>query len=390
MAALHKLSALTVKNARVGKYCDGGGLWLVKTASGGGKWVLRLSVHGRRREMGLGSLREVSLKRARELAAHWRGVAAAGRDPVKERAAQLREQARADTSLRTITMEAFEARKAELKGDGKAGRWLSPLELHILPRLGRTPIEELDQRDLRDALAPIWHDKADTARKAANRLSIVFKHAAAMGLQVDLQVVDKAKALLGRSRHQARHIEALHWREVPEFYASLAEPSVTHLALRLLVLTGVRSRPIRFLHLDQLDGDVWTIPAELMKGRIAGATEFRVPLSDEAQRVIALAEPFARDGYLFPSARKGVISDATMARLMERRGLAARPHGFRTSLRTWLADKTDASHELAEMVMAHKVGTTVSRAYQRSDRLDERRDLLARWARHVIGDRDDP
>ena len=67
------------------------------------------------------------------------------------------------------------------------------------------------------------------------------------------------------------------------------------------------------------------------------AQDFRVPLSGEAQRVIDLARPFEREGFLFPSVRKGVISDATMARYMERQGLVARPHGFRASLRTWLA-----------------------------------------------------
>ena len=97
-----------------------------------------------------------------------------------------------------MSIDAFESRKAELKGDGKAGRWFSPLELHVLPKLGRVPIADIDQRDIRDGLAPIWHIKAATAKKAADRLNIVLNHAAALGLDVDLQAVAKAKALLGR------------------------------------------------------------------------------------------------------------------------------------------------------------------------------------------------
>ena len=89
--------------------------------------------------------------------------------------------------------DAFEARKAELKGDGTAGRWLSPLTLHVLPKLGKVPVTDLDQRDIRDTLAPIWHTKADTARKAMNRLSIVMKHAAALGLDVDLQATERRR-----------------------------------------------------------------------------------------------------------------------------------------------------------------------------------------------------
>lgn len=132
-----------------------------------------------------------------------------------------------------VPVEAFEARKAQLKGDGKAGRWFSPLELHVLPKLGRVPVEELDQQDITNTLAPIWHTKADTARKAMNRLGIVMRHAAAMGLDVDMQATEKAKALLGKSRHQPKHVPAMDWREVPAFYQSLNEGTITNLALRL-------------------------------------------------------------------------------------------------------------------------------------------------------------
>ena len=385
MAGRHRLSAAFVKSAPVGKHCDGAGLWLNKRPDGGAQWILRITVHGRRREMGLGGLSDTPLKRARELTDHWRKLAASGIDPIKEREREARELARADNTLRKIAAEAFEVRKAELKGDGKAGRWFSPLELHVLPKLGMVPVEEIDQRDIRDVLAPIWHTKADTARKALNRLGIVLRHAAALGLDVDLQATEKAKALLGKSRHIPKNIPAMRWSEVPAFYQILSEPSITNLALRLLILTGVRSKPLRFLRLDQIDGDVWTIAGEDMKGRKGRTAEFRAPLSMEARRVIDLARPFARDGYLFPSVRKGVISDATMSRMMERRGLEERPHGFRSSLRTWLADATDAPHEVAETVLGHVAGTSVQRAYRRTDYLEQRRGLLERWAAHCIG-----
>jgi hypothetical protein len=164
-----------------------------------------------------------------------------------------------------VPVEAFEARKAQLKGDGKAGRWFSPLELHVLPKLGRVPVEELDQQDIRNTLAPIWHKKADTARKAMNRLGIVMRHAAAMGLDVDKQATEKAKALLGTSRHQPKHVPAMDWREVPAFYQRQNEGTITNLALRLLILTAARSSEVRFCHLDEIEGDLWTIPAARMK-----------------------------------------------------------------------------------------------------------------------------
>jgi hypothetical protein len=178
---------------------------------------------------GLGRLSGARAGRARKLAGRWRDVAAAGRDPIKEREAEERAARREDISLAVLTADAFEARKAELKGDGTAGRWLSPLTLHVLPKLGKVPVTDLDQRDIRDTLAPLWHTKADTARKALNRLSIVLRHAAALGLDVDLQATEKAKALLGKSRHVAKNIPAMAWADVPGFYASLEEPTPTHL-----------------------------------------------------------------------------------------------------------------------------------------------------------------
>lgn len=114
------------------------------------------------------------------------------------------------------------------------------------------------------------------------------------------------------------------------------EQNVTHLALRLLILNGSRSLPVRALKLNQIEGDVWTIPAQLMKGTKGKTLDFRIPLSQEALNVVDLARPFSRNGWLFAAPRVGMISDATMSRLMERRGLSRRlqdigNHGFALS-----------------------------------------------------------
>ncbi len=380
--ALNRLSAAEAKAAPPGKYCDGGGLWLRKREDGGAQWVLRVTVYGLRKEMGLGAYPAVSIKEAREQAEKWRAVARQGKNPIRVREQERREAERALHILSDIALDAFESRKAELKGDGKAGRWFSPLELHVLPKLGKVPVAEIDQRDIRDTLAPIWHEKADTARKAMNRLSICLRHAAALGLDVDLQATDKARALLGKQRHTPQHIPAMPWQEVPAFYQSLGG-SVTELALRLLILTGVRSYPLRHAHVDQIDGDVWTIPAAAMKGRVGATSDFRVPLSGEAQVVIQEARKFARDGFLFPGVRKGVMSDMTMSKFMERRGLDYRPHGFRSSLSDWLAEATNAPREVAETCLGHVVGGAVERAYRRTDFLEQRKVLLERWADHL-------
>lgn len=385
MRATNRLTAKGIANAKPGKHADGGGLWFHRRDDGGAQWFLRYTLHGQRREMGLGAFPSVTLAEARRKAEDARAKVRDSVDPIRDRERQRREAVRNLHLFKDIAQDAFDSRKAELKGDGVAGRWFSPLELHVLPKLGKVPVADIDQIDIRDTLAPIWHSKAETARKALNRIGICMKHAAALGLNVDLQVVEKARALLGKPRHKVENIPALPWQDVPDFYASLNEGSMAHLALRFLILTGVRSGPLRHLHESQVKGDIWTIPGERMKGKRDATEDFRVPLSEPAQAIVETARRTARDGFLFPSVRKGVISDATMARLMERRGMEARPHGFRTSLRVWLAEETDAPHEVAETILAHSTGNKVVNAYRRTDFLDQRRDLMNRWAAFVTG-----
>lgn len=382
---LYKLSAVEVRTAKPGKYADGGGLWLHKRPDGGGQWFMRYTIHGRRREMGLGSSAEVSLKQARLASDKCRALLRELRDPIKERDRERREDLKNIHLFKDIAKDAFESRKAELKGDGVNGRWFSPIENHILPKLGLVPVSEIDQRDIRDTLLPIWHSKAETAKKALDRLKICLKHAAALGLNVDLQAPEKARALLGKQRHQATNIPAMPWKNVPAFYATLDLGTVTHLALRFLILTGVRSGPVRHLHESQIVDDIWIIPPELMKGRVDATGEFRVPLSKEALAVIADARKLARDGFLFPGMKKGVISDMTMSKMMRAAKTGALPHGFRSSLRDWLADATDAKHEVAETILGHTVGGAVERSYRRTDYFEQRRPLMERWAKHVAG-----
>lgn len=331
--------------------------------------------------MGLGSYPTVSLANARKLRDQFAAQVALGVDPVLER---KRARDRAKTHLITlaeVAEAAFEARKAELKDNGNAGRWFGPLKLHVLPKIGSVPAVDVTQLHIRDAVSPIWKTKADTARKAVNRLNIILKHAAALGLDVDLLAVEKAKALLGKQDHKTKNIPAMPWREVPAFYTSLRDDTPTQSALRLLILNpGPRSKPIRFLRSEQIKDDVWIVPGELMKGLKGKVEDWRTPLSTQSLELIEKALRLERNGYLFPNTSgRGVISDASMARHMERTGLAYRPHGFRSSFRTWAAE-TGKRRDIAELCNAHKIFGAVEAAYIRTDFLDERRELLQEWS----------
>ncbi|UNE54958.1 tyrosine-type recombinase/integrase [Bartonella machadoae] len=386
MPLMNRLNARAVATLGAGKYNDGAGLLLHKRKDGGAQWLLRYTIHGRRREMGLGALRDVSLKQARETATQWRSVLREGRDPIKEREKQKREAMRNLHYLKDIAVDAFESRKAELKGDGEAGSWFLPLKLYILPKLGCMPVSEITQTDIRNTLAPIWHAKAATAYRALNRLNICLKHAAALGLDVDLQVTAKARALLGKQRHKVKNMPAMDWKDIPAFYKTLCEtPTLTQLALRLLILTGVRTNPLRHIHKDQVDGDIWTIPAENMKGRRDATTEFRVPLSTEALEILKQARLLSRNDFFFSLKSHGPFAERSMSLYMKKTGLNACPHGFRSSLRDWLAETTDAPYEVAETILGHTVGGKVERAYRRTDYLEQRRVYMDKWAAYVTG-----
>lgn len=352
----------------------------MKRDDGGGKWIYRYTIRGKRREMGLGSIRFVPLKKARAEADRWREVVATGQDAIRCRDRERRDAETARPSLESVAKACFEARKADLKGDGMAGRWYSPLELHVMPKIGDLPIEEVSQNDLKDALSPIWHTKAETARKAMNRLTLVFKHGAAMGLPVDIQATGKAKALLGAQRRKSKHIPAMPWQDVPRFVRSLSDGGMIEQCLIFLVLTACRSGEVRAATWDEINlpEKIWIIPAERMKAQ----KEHRVPLTPQATEILERVRPHRRENFVFPSQRRGCVSDMAMGMLMRRRGLEFRPHGFRSSFRDWCAEEMDVPREIAEACLAHTTGSEVERAYRRTDFLDRRRNLMDRWSQH--------
>lgn len=300
------------------------------------------------------------------------------------------EQAR--RRLANVIQRTFEAERASLKDGGTAGRWLSPLNTHILPKLGKKDVETITPSDLAAVLRPIWHTKQDVARKALQRTGKALSYARSEGLRVRRDIVLDAKDILGKQVKSSKRIPSMHWRDLPAYYASLGDGSVDW-CLRLLILTGARSKPARFAHVDQFHGDTWIIPAANMKGSAQQAeddqNDFVVPLSPEAQRVVEAATVYATTGFLFAGPRGKPISDMAMSAKMKREGLDARPHGFRASFRTWADDRTRASYEAKETVLAHTVGGSVERAYARSTLIDQRRALLEGWAQYVTGETSD-
>jgi integrase len=373
------LTYLMAKNLDAGMHLDGKGLWLIKRSRDSGKWVQRFFLHGRRREMGLGPWPEVSIAEARDLAGEIRRTVRLGDDPILAR--QKARNPVEKVILKEVIRICFEARKAELKKDGEAGRWMNPLKVHIIPKIGRYPVDEIDQHVLCNVLKPIWHDKPDAAEKALQRVGLALKHAAAMGLTVDLQATMKARALMGKQRRTRVHIPSMDYADAPAFYQWLAkQDTVAAQALRLLMLTIGRTSEIRLAAFPEIEADIWQLAAERTKNGLAR----RVPLVGEAQLTVAARRKAVDGDFLFPAYKGQPITDAAMAALMKREGLEARPHGFRATFRTWVEEQTDAAFEVKEACLGHVVDTGVVGAYQRSDRLEKRRALLEQWEAYLL------
>lgn len=386
--AKNKLTALAVKAAGDGKLFDGDGLSLVKKSERG-NWVFRYTFLGRRREMGLGVYPQVSLADARKSRDAASAILAAGHDPISERdaardAARIQRD-RHDPTFEEMTMIVFESRKAGLRDDGARGQWLNPLVLHVFPKIGRKRMSAIHQADIRDALAPIWRKKHPTAIKCIIRIGIVFRAAKLMGIPCEPFSVDAAKHMLGAFTHTTQNIAATRWQDIPALYQSLEGLAVSRLCLRWMMLTLVRSDGCRKAEFDEISGGVWTVPADRVKATKSAAREFRVPLSGQAIEIARICAETSGQ-FLFPNnSGRGGITDVALHHTLNRIGEAGRPHGFRTSFRTWVQDTNACSYDVAETVLGHTIGGKVERTYARSDMLEQRRIVMDKWASHVTG-----
>lgn len=156
-------------------------------------------------------------------------------------------------------------------------------------------------------------------------------------------------------------------------------------SLRWIILTAVRSDAARGAQLPEIEDGIWTVPAERIKGIRGKIEDFRVPLTGELQ-TIACEQAEFHSGLMFTGPRGSAVTSRGLEKHLDRIGERGRPHGFRTSFRTWVQDTDACSFEVAETILGHAINTKVQRAYARSDLLDRRRMVMEAWARFVTGE----
>lgn len=418
---LNPKSITAVKNPLApGMHADGGGLYLKVDAPGADgspsakRFTFIYQWAGKRREMGLGSVHDVTLERARELAATARGQVEAGIDPRAARDAAKVERTAAAGEVVTFgayALQVLEIKKADWFGRKTEARWLNTINNHCASILDM-PVEAVDTAAVLSVLQPIWRKIPEGAEKSRGTIETILDSAKALGLRTGdnparwdghLKELLSKRKKLSKGSHAAATAEG-----IADLVAQVRERGgVGAAALELLILTGARTTEVREAIWAEFDLEhaLWSIPRDRVKERLAlergQITHKRLPLSAPA---VALMRRLRDEGvtspnaYVFPgpSAEKP-LGENGMASVLKRIGADdITVHGFRSTFRDWagaqrivLANgrKLPAySFEACEISLGHTVGNSTTAAYFRGDLLDERRDLMTDWALVCAGE----
>jgi integrase len=382
------LTAVRIRSlSKPGRYADGGGLYLVVDDSGAKRWSLRVVVQGRRRELGLGGLSVVSLAEARDKAVEYRKLARAGGDPLAEKRKSSRVVPTFEAAARSVHAEHAKGWRS-----GKhESEWLKTLEQHSFPVIGSRRVDQIETADILRILAPIWLSKAVTARRVRQRIRTVLDWAKAAGYRAGENPVDGVRRGLPKQPARSRHHAALPYGEVPGFVRSLVESDgseISKLAFEFLILTAARTGEALGARRSEMDlsRNVWVIPPERMKS----GREHRVPLSLRAAEIVSRAMELSPGSeFVFASPRfvnRSLSSSMTLLVQLQRMGVVATVHGFRSAFRDWCSETTGFPSEVAEMALAHGIRDKTEAAYRRGDLFEKRRQLMNAWAGFVAGD----
>ena len=383
------LSAVFVQSVQeTGTYADGGGLNLRVEDSGAKFWFQRVTIDGKRRNLGLGGYPTVSLAEARKAALVNARMIREGRDPLAEKREAITARQRPPTPTFAEASEiVIDMRRPTWTNAKHAEQWTNTLTTYAFPKLGPKLVTDITSADILSVLTPIWIEKPETASRVRQRMETVLDWAVAQGYRTDNPAARSIAKVLPRTPRTKQHFAALHYRDVPAALATVNgsnADTVTKLAFEFLVLTAARSGEVRLATWNEIDwrGRRWAVPAERMKAR----REHQVPLSTRSIEVLRQAEELTdgSGGLVFPGLRGRPLSDMVFTALLRRLDIPAVAHGFRSSFRDWCIECTDVSWAVGEAALAHNLGTSTEQAYARTDLFDQRRDLMQQWADFVV------
>ena len=341
---------LTTKRIRElgpGKHGDQNGLLLYVKPAGTRSWVQRLTINRQRVSLGLGPYPAVPLSKARAKALRNKAMVLDGKDPRPPRDMPTFDQ----LAKRFVVKQRAKWRPNTLRG------WTGQLAA-ISQRIGPTRVDALTI----DLLVKTVESAAPTLRTPwLEKIRLVV--AQAVPDRIPSNPAEHVRDRLSVVQHVAKHHANVPHGELGDVLRKLPDTEAGR-CLKWLAFTVARINEAVPATKAEIDGAVWTIPGTRTKNK----TDHRVPLSAPAMALVG------------PRRRLFTVTDGTVRALAREHGFT--PHGLRASFRTWCAD-TEVSGDLAEMSLSHKVGSQIEQAYQHSDLLPQRAELMQRWADYL-------
>lgn len=389
MPTKKELTALEVKRiSDPGFHPVGGakGLYLSIGKGNAKSWILRIVVGSKRRDIGLGGLKDVSLAKAREKARDARELVRSGKDPVIERKsvrdALVKSQSRALT-FKQCALQCHASKSSEFRNAKHKKDWIAALERHAFPKIGQMLINDIQLPDILGVLEPIWQSKTETATRLRQRIEVVFSWAIVSRYREGDNPArwhGNLKEVLPNPSKivKVRHHPALPWQELGSFMVELRnKEGIAARALEFAILTAARSGEVRGLTWEEIDlnAKIWTIPGD----RIKAGRPHTVPLSKAALNLLRSAKRLVDSPYVFPAPRGGKLSDVSLLAVVRRMNASCVPHGFRSTFKDWARSCTAYQDEVSELALAHVSSDATRAAYARDGLLSKRQRMMEDW-----------
>ena len=385
----------------------GAGLYFSITINGSASFGFRYKLNGKSRLIGLGSFCPVNntLSLARTKAINLQSMVRQGVDPmelslqnserakVANQAAKIQEQVEAATFER-LALEYIDSKKAEWKNAKHHQQWMNTLTTYAFPVIGKTPVGDIETAQVLKILKPIWTTKTETATRVRTRIELVLDYAEALKLRSGSNPArwrgHLATILPNAAKiRKIEHHPALPYSELQPFMGILSVTNgIGARALEISILTASRTFEVLGATWGEFDLDkrVWTVPQERMKAGV----EHRIPLSAAVMKILTVLHDGRISDYVFPNLTTGKnLSNAGMSSVLKRMGRTdITVHGFRSTFRDWVAEKTNTPERIAESALAHRLKDASEAAYQRGDLIEKREILMSNWANYCYPTKD--
>ena len=368
---------------RVGRHTDDKtkGLHLWVKPSMQKYWVFRYTVNGKRQGMGLGAYPDVGLREAREKAVEARSTVNKGISPIeaKKQASSLQAALKVP-NFRDFATDYIETMKSKWRNEKHADQWVSTVKTYAFPVIGDLPLDAIDTTHILQILQPIWLTKSETASRLRGRIERILSASITRKYRISVNPAmwkGHLENLMPPPKSSDKHHEALPYEELPQFMVTLREmDSMSALALEFTILNAARTGEVTKGLRSEVRDSVWTIPGSRMKS----GKMHQVPLCQRSLDILTIAQnQDLNSQYLFSRDGKH-LSNMAMLMMVRRLRVGLTVHGFRSTFRDWISEKTDHSPEVAEMALAHTIGNKVERAYRRGNLMEPRRRLMNDWA----------